>query len=379
MSVQKDSMPPDETVGPIWLGVSSSLVVLLLITTVLRLWARFACRNLGWDDYTIALAAITATVRYAFGVMQLPHGNGRHRVYLGDHDYMMINMYGWWGQLFHFTSMAFLKVSLCLLVIRIQSTKTLRALLYILMIGSVVINLAVVIILLAECRPVGFWRGNSAQCWPNAIRIYAIWTSIAYSVFSDLLCSLLPLAIVWRIRIPSQKKAMVTGLMSLGVVYVWQPREAVLRAPQMCDTVFSTDRAFSATAFGIVRAQSLSVSEADLSWDFCITAIWSNLELFLGISAANLALSRAMYHYFVPSSEGSIPRGRYDPSSSGYIRSDRFPSPEAMIMRSGQQQQPPATITLSGQIPLNPPLENGVIINREFRWQENKEPPGPYV
>jgi hypothetical protein len=31
---------------------------------------------------------------------------------------------------------------------------------------------------------------------------------------------------------------------------------------------------------------------------YCIAAIWSNIELFLGIIAANLTLSRAVYLYF---------------------------------------------------------------------------------
>lgn len=180
-SPQKLFMPPNETVGPIWLGVSSSLLALLLVTTVFRLWVRFDRRNLGWDDYTITVAAIAATVRYIFGVLQLSHGNGRHRLYISDNDYMMLNKYGWWGQLFHFTSMAFLKVSLCLLILRIQSTRTLQVLLYTVIGGSLIINFAVVIILLAECRPAGFWRGNDAQCWPNSIRIYAIWISIGKS------------------------------------------------------------------------------------------------------------------------------------------------------------------------------------------------------
>ncbi|KZL70974.1 integral membrane protein [Colletotrichum tofieldiae] len=328
-------MPPDESLGTVWLGVSSSLVVLLIITTVLRLWTRLGRRNVGLDDYTIAVSAVTATTRYAFGVMQLRYGNGRHRFYLSDYNYMMLNMYGWWGQLFHFTSMAFLKVSLCLLAIRIQSSRTLKVLLYTVMAGSLVINFAVVAILLAECRPAGFWR-NDAQCWPNTFRIYAIWISIAYSVLSDLLCSLLPLMVVWKIKIPVQKKAMVTSLMSLGLV---------------------------ATAFGIVRAKSLSVSESDLSckfmapsipmalahvrlkWDetgdFCITAIWSNLELFLGITTANLALSRAIYLYFLPPNAGAISTKRWDPSSHGYIhnelRSDCFEGPTTMVSSSRQQ------------------------------------------
>ena len=34
------------------------------------------------------------------------------------------------------------------------------------------------------------------------------------------------------------------------------------------------------------------------SGDYCVVAIWSNLELFLAIITANLALSRSVYLYF---------------------------------------------------------------------------------
>ncbi|TKW54691.1 hypothetical protein CTA1_5615 [Colletotrichum tanaceti] len=242
------------------------LLVVLLVTTALRLWARAGCRNLGWDDYTIAAAALSATVRYAFGVMQLPHGNGRHRVYLTNHEYTMINMYGWWGQLFHFTSMAFLKVSLALLILRIKSNGSLNTLLYAVIVGSLIINFAVVIILLAECRPAGFWRGKNADCWPNTIRIYAIWVSIG---------------------------------------------------------------------------------------DYCMTAIWSNLELFLGISAANIALSRAVYTYFFPSSSDSRPSG------NGYfhsgLRSDRFEIPATMV--SSGRLQGSAARSSNSDIPLEPGIQ----------------------
>ncbi|KAK1975877.1 integral membrane protein [Colletotrichum cereale] len=337
-------MPPDETLGPIWLVVSSSLLALLLVTTALRLLARLGRKNLGWDDYTITVAAITATIRYAFGVMQLSHGNGRHRAYLSDYDYMMLNMYGWWGQLFHFTSTAFLKVSICLLVIRIQHNRTLIFLLYTIMGGSLVINFTVVIILLAECRPAGFWRENSAQCWPNTIRIYAIWISIAYSVLSDILCSLLPLTVVWKVKITFDKKAMVIGLMWLGLV---------------------------ATVFGIVRAKSLSVSEADLSWDFCMTAIWSNLELFLGIAAANLALSRAIYlHFFAPYNE-STSTERLGSSSQGYLHTG---------IRLSNCSEGPATTDrkeTKRYIPLGGNIQEGIQMETKFCWKEDNSPQGP--
>ncbi|KAF5495628.1 hypothetical protein CGCF413_v009146 [Colletotrichum fructicola] len=178
VNARDSEMPPDETVGPVWLAVSTTLLVLLLITTALRLWVRIVRRNFGWDDATIALAAIFAAVRYAIAAMQLPHGNGRHRMYLSDYDYKMINMYGWHGQLFHFTSMACLKCSICALVLRLNDKKGLQIFIYTIIAGVLVTNMGVVVVLLAECRPAGFWRGPSAQCWPNKIRIYWIYATI---------------------------------------------------------------------------------------------------------------------------------------------------------------------------------------------------------
>ncbi|UQC87746.1 uncharacterized protein CLUP02_13265 [Colletotrichum lupini] len=173
-----ESLPPNEDVGPISFSLALALTIFLVITTGLRLWVRVANRKLGWDDLTIALAGATAVVRFAFVVLQWKHGNGKHRVYLSNHDYMMINMYGWWGQMLLFISVAFLKVSMCLLILRIKDTKVLKRLLHVIMAGVLITNFGVVIILIAECQPVGFWRGKSAVCWPTHIRIYFIYATI---------------------------------------------------------------------------------------------------------------------------------------------------------------------------------------------------------
>lgn len=70
----------------------------------------------------------------------------------------------------------------------------------------------------------------------------------------------------------SSLKLAVCGLMSLGLV---------------------------ATATAIVRASSLGTKTTDLSYDYCIAAIWANTELHLGIIVTNLSLSRSIYGYFM--------------------------------------------------------------------------------
>lgn len=63
---------------------------------------------------------------------------------------------------------------------------------------------------------------------------------LAYSVFTDLVCALLPIVVVWKVKISTKTKIGVSCLMSLGLI---------------------------ATAVAIVRASSLGTRTLDLSSD----------------------------------------------------------------------------------------------------------------
>jgi len=136
---------------------------------------------------------------------------------------------------------------------------------------------------------------------------------IAYSVVTDMVLSLVPLFVVWKVRIPMRTKVSVCGLMSLGLVY----------APPL-SSFQSKANTNSATGFGIARAASLGIQTTDLSWMYCIAAIWSNIELFLGIIAANLTLSRAVYLYFVAPNHNHPVNSQYTPNSDREMLSPRF-------------------------------------------------------
>ncbi|KAK4161315.1 integral membrane protein [Cladorrhinum sp. PSN259] len=263
------SLPPDEHIGPIIVAVTASLTVLVVVTTSLRLYSRWTLRKLGWDDYTIAVTAVLAVTRTAIQAVQARHGNGRHQVYVSDDDYKYNNMLGFYTQIFLFASSCLLKVSACLLLLRIKDTRALKILLYTVMTGLFVTNFGCIIILLAQCSPVEtYWRGTGGVCWDPKVRIRAFYIAIAYNLVTDLLCSLFPLIAVWKVQIPFQTKMLISGLISLGLL---------------------------ATGFGVARALSLRLRAYDMSWTYAIASLWSSLELFTGIIAANLALSRSIY------------------------------------------------------------------------------------
>ncbi|KAL9564557.1 hypothetical protein ACKAV7_011009 [Fusarium commune] len=255
-------LPPDQNVGPILLGISGTCLALVIITTSVRIWVRSALRSSGWDDYTIVIVTLLGITRFGVQVGQVSIGNGRHRWFIEPEDYVQNNKLGWVAQILLFASICLLKISILLLLLRIKDSR--------------------------RVRPVSAYWTGVGECWNPRIRIYYIYATIAFSILTDLICSLLPVFVIWNTSLPLKTKISVWALMSLGLV---------------------------ATGFGIARAASLGVVTSDLSWVYAITAIWSNLELYLGIVGANLALSRSIFAYFFR--EGGTTKGSsYGESSS---------------------------------------------------------------
>lgn len=106
---------------------------------------------------------------------------------------------------------------------------------------------------------------------------------------------------------------------------------------------------YSATVSAAIRASSLGISTADLSWDYCVSAIWSNVELHLGIIAANAACGRSIWSFFrhgrnpPPGSSlgyGSQARKQYGAGhSGGYLRSQEPASTFETAIRKGSMSK----------------------------------------
>lgn len=176
-------MPPDENSGPALLAVSSILIALILISSSLRIFVRFSNGALGLDDYTIVVVTVLCLARFAIQVVQVNrYGNGRHRWYIDPSDYVTNNMLGWYTQVILFATMCLLKVSICLLLLRIKNNKGLRIFMYCIMTGLFITNFGCIVILLAQCRPISvYWTGGGGECWDTRIRIYSIYFTIGQS------------------------------------------------------------------------------------------------------------------------------------------------------------------------------------------------------
>jgi len=165
-----------DNAGPTLLVIAIVVLVVVLTTTALRITVRAKRHALGGDDYTIAAASLLTIGRVTCQIISVQHGNGRHREFLAIEDYQYINFLTWLTQLFLFPILCLLKISVCLLVLRIKSTKQLRIGLWSLIVLLILTTLLPDIVLLAECDPVSaYWTSQADKCWPANVRIYSIY------------------------------------------------------------------------------------------------------------------------------------------------------------------------------------------------------------
>ncbi|CAO2654585.1 Nn.00g113180.m01.CDS01 [Neocucurbitaria sp. VM-36] len=306
LSIRGDDPSRKDDKGPTIVSMSVVFTTIAFVTTCLRLWVRKGRRALGLDDYTITAAMCLTIVEAGLTIQAVTHGKGKRGIYLSRSDREYINMYSWYAQHVLFAAMALVKISVCLLVMRIKNSKAMKWLTGVVIAVLCTSALECSIVLLAQCRPISaHWRPTPGACWPAEVRIYSIYVQAGFSIATDLICSLLPIVIMWNIQLPFRKKMSIWALMAIGLV---------------------------CTACSAVRAKSLNAKAQDLAYEYGIVAIWAITELCLGIVATNAALSRSIYYCLFKSSEISTQHSSQRPtyaysgrSRDGYAQHPDFP------------------------------------------------------
>ena len=179
--------PPggDQNRGPAILVTAVVTSSLAVITTMIRLVGRtFIVRSVGWDDYTIVAATVRiagfrmcssslilnqviSVVAVVINGEQIKYGAGRHEYYLQRPEIIQELKWHAFSQIQLYICTALIKTSVCLFLIRIVNKRYLVRLLSALSAALIIVNLAVVIALVTQCRPLDkVWDVRiKGQCW----------------------------------------------------------------------------------------------------------------------------------------------------------------------------------------------------------------------
>lgn len=120
-------------------------------------------------------------------------------------------------------AITFVKVSICVALLRIVEQKSHRIILWITIAITVATNLVGIIASFVGCQPISSaWEpGPDSICLSNngtqgeALFIYV---QFAIYISADLVCVLLPFSIVWNLRMKRTLKLSTAGVLGLGAL-----------------------------------------------------------------------------------------------------------------------------------------------------------------
>ncbi|MCJ1356587.1 MAG: hypothetical protein MMC33_006582 [Icmadophila ericetorum] len=244
---------------------------------VLRFWARYRIRALGWDDWIMALAVAILIALATVGTIMTLKGGCKHIYYLliegGTGALVEVAYLFYICQPLAIMGIAVSRTSVAVLVLRILGPNSVwrKRFLWFSIASTLLISTLTSILLFVACKPVtGLWNPFiEADCWnPDIDTNLAIFAS-AWNVFMDVCLALIPVTIYWNLNLSLKKRIALCFLTGMGIL---------------------------AGISGTVKASKLYESiQLDFTWASYDLLMWNGVETILIIICGCLPTLKPLY------------------------------------------------------------------------------------
>ncbi|KFA49867.1 hypothetical protein S40293_01209 [Stachybotrys chartarum IBT 40293] len=244
-----------------------------------RMYARWVTlHHFALDDYLMMFCAIVYT---AFAVICKISGNlgfGYDTWFIDPQELTEALRWIYIEECFYFVCLTLTKVSVICFYLRIFPQKAFRILSLAVIAFVVLSNVIFLVIQLKQCTPLNMiWEGwqdkNRAQHCVN-IQVLAV-TSASFGIAQDLIILLMPLPLLYHLKVERRVKFGITLMFSLGIFVL----------------VTSIMRLTFMTQFGNTH---------NPSWDYVDPVIWTGLEVAVSIVVACLPATRVLVSRNMP-------------------------------------------------------------------------------
>ncbi|QKX54326.1 uncharacterized protein TRUGW13939_01412 [Talaromyces rugulosus] len=251
--------------APVVIGVCVLLIIVSLVTTGLRLYARHLVRlKLWWDDWFCLIGLPFALLSMIFDFVQVKYGFGKHADTLSPEALVNYGRNFYILLLFYNLGLAFFKLSLLAFYIRVFSVvRIIRTGSYIISVAVVAWMIATEFLLIFRCHPVDIaWTGTPQQQSMQCVAMDTVFVAqAAPTIFFDIIILVLPLKDLWALKLNRGQKVGVTIVFLLG---------------------------FLVTIISIVRLKKIYSTGSDLTYDFVDLGLWSAAEPVTGLLCCSL-------------------------------------------------------------------------------------------
>ncbi|PYH95661.1 integral membrane protein [Aspergillus ellipticus CBS 707.79] len=278
-------------------AVAAAFVSVACVTVLLRIYVRgWVVRAFGPDDWAMVFAMVFYTMFSGCMIGGSLWGTGRRFADLTAQQRVTAMEYWWLCEIAYCFSAVGCKISICIFLMRITVRRLHIWILWSVMCMTVIAGIVFMFIMLLQCRPLQyFWTRKAfnpdihGTCMDIQIVIAMTYVYSGFAALCDFTVGILPIFLVRKLHMKQQTKMAVVGILSMACI------------------------ASSATIIRIPWVHTFA--DPDFLYATVEIAIWSNIEIGLGITAGSLATLRPLVRKWLGS--------RSDPS---YTRSP-FPGP----------------------------------------------------
>jgi hypothetical protein len=223
---------------------------------------------LGGDDATITLAILLTLACWAINLYVVIVTGGRHTYYIELEDlarvarasYVLVFLWLW--------SVTMVKVSVCIMLLRIKSRSRPWLIgLWTLIVILIALACAITVCYLMMCDPIeANWDFKyllqPGHCWTLDQFLHftytfsceyqlfissdrTVLTKVAVFVLTDVICAILPVAFIWRIKRPLREKITLCILMGLGLLAAFC---GIMKIVMLKRTLLSPDPVYEAAS-----------------------------------------------------------------------------------------------------------------------------------
>jgi len=259
--------------------VTIAFLVLAWVAVCLRCFTRLKIiKAFGLDDYLMIISLLVFTVFCSCQLAGIHYGMGRHNVDVAAPDVAQALKYQILCEIFYFADTALIKLSIGFLLRRItpNGAKVYRNILYVSMAVLSLWSIITFCIALFQCSPVyTAWdksTGKGHCLKPKAIADVGYAFS-AMDILFDWMFALLPVPMLWDIKMSLQVKLSLILILGLGI--------------------------FASTATLIRLKYIVGLTKpSDILYSLTDALLWTTIEAGVGITAASIATMRPLFRKF---------------------------------------------------------------------------------
>ncbi|KAK4495206.1 hypothetical protein PRZ48_013533 [Zasmidium cellare] len=206
-------------------SVAATIIILVTFSAIvfpMRVYTRVKHNAWGWDDWAMTFAVIPYGALSVFCLGSSFLGVGAHKERLSEAQTEQGMMWFFFFEVFFCLAIIPVKLSISLMLMRVAGPK--KNYIYALWVMSalfIVMNLIAFFYIIFRCNPVSFaWDTTipGGSCLPSQGLADVYYADTAINIIADWFCALLPIPLLWNLKLNTNAKISVGFLLSLGVL-----------------------------------------------------------------------------------------------------------------------------------------------------------------